>query len=183
MITAPSSSRTSEQGTVLIIALMVLMVLSLITATSIRATSSTELSSNNTRTQALAMQAAEAALRACESGVLNTMNLSTTTVNITPTAAPVGTATYTYESLANWDGSGTGANVVILNLSLINNTSGGLTALYKRPPECMAQYMQTGSTQRTIITARGFGPEVPDVTSARLAPAGSEVWLQSTLSR
>ena len=37
------------------------------------------------------------------------------------------------------------------------------------------------TTSTYVITARGFGPEVPAVDAARSRPRGSEVWLQSTI--
>jgi type IV pilus assembly protein PilX len=182
----PCQGPSPQRGVVLIVALILLMILSMTAAYSIRGAGSSELVANNTRTQHLAMQSAEAALRYCETGVVNSnMLLSTPTLVLspllTPTAAPSGpSVTYTWQGLSSWDGTGSaGAVSVIAASSLaLNDSSSGL---YKRSPECMAQYMQTANTHRVIVTARGFGPDVAAADSNRTAPKGSEVWLQSTL--
>lgn len=176
----------SQRGIVLIVALILLVIMSLATAYSVRGAGSTELVTNNTRTQLLAMQATEAALRYCETGVVNShLLLATPTLTLspvlTPTAAPTGTSpVYAWESLTNWDASSSTTSVTVIGTAdLVLNDNG--SGLYKRPPECMAQYMQVANTQRVIVTARGFGPDVAAADSARTAPSGSEVWLQSTL--
>ena len=176
----------AERGIVLIVALILLVVMSLATAYSVRGAGSSELVANNTRTQLLAMQATEAALRYCETGVVNYRALLTTHTLVlspvlTPVAAPVGTATFDWESLTKWDGSSSVASVTVIGTTdlVLNDTSSGL---YKRAPECMAQFMNIADTQRVIVTARGFGPDVAGLTGTdRPAPEGSEVWLQSTL--
>ena len=172
-----------ERGVVLIIALILLMVMSLIAGFSIRNSASSTQVTNNTRTQALAMQAAESALRHCEQAVINFRNGVAAGVGVvsplTPSAAPVIAGTpYAWQTMTNWDGAGTASNVTILTATDMNDAG----SLYKRFPECMAQYLQTGNTQRVVVTARGFGPEVPAVDANRDAPAGAEVWLQSSIS-
>ena len=175
----------AERGIVLIVALILLVVMSLATAYSVRGAGSSELVANNTRTQLLAMQATEAALRYCETGVVNYRALLATPTLVlspvfTPTAAPVGVP-FDWESLTKWDGSTSVASVTVIGTGdlVLNDTSSGL---YKRGPECMFQFMNVGSTQRVIVTARGFGPDVGALTGTdRPAPEGSEVWLQSTL--
>lgn len=180
------SFRGKQNGVVLIIALVLLVLLSLVASYNARNVGSAELVSNNTRSAELASQAAEAALRYCERGVENHFavlrgSTATFTTFMTPTSAPVA-GTFTWQDLANWDGSTSIANVTIVGTGALSlsDSSGDL---YKRPPECMAQYLQATSTRTVVVTARGFGPEVAsDNGATRPVPQGSEVWLQSTLS-
>ena len=166
-----------ERGVVLIICLMFLLLISITAAVSVRGASSSEAVANNSRTQALAMQAAEAALGHCEKLVTDFVKNGT---GQAPPAAPVGGGPYTWQSLANWDGTGTLANVQVV--SFADSQSGSSTRYFKRSPECMAQYYLVGTTNTAIVTARGFGPDVAAADNARSAPKGAEVWLQSVLT-
>jgi type IV pilus assembly protein PilX len=182
----PSSISRRQNGVVLVIALVLLVLLSLIASYNARNVGSAELVSNNTRSAELAAQAAEAALRQCERDVENHFNIlkgSTASFAslMTPTAAPVGVS-YTWQTLTNWDGTTSVGVVRVINTATLalSDASGNL---YKRPPECMAQYRLVANTRSVVITARGFGPEVAaDSGGTRPIPQGSEVWLQSTIS-
>jgi type IV pilus assembly protein PilX len=182
----PYSSRKQQNGVVLVIALVLLVLLSLIASYNARNVGSAELVSNNTRSSELASQAAEAALRHCERGVENHFaalkgSTATFTTLMTPTAAPVGSS-FTWQGLTNWDGTASVAKVTVIGTSALS-LSNATGKLYKRPPECMVQYLQATSTRTVVVTARGFGPEVQeDAGGTRPIPKGSEVWLQSTLS-
>lgn len=173
----------SQRGVVLIVALILLVVLSMVSAAAIRGSSSAELSTNNARTQTLAMQAAEAALRYCEKATLNFMSGAGATPTLTPEAAPATSATpYRWQTLTNWDGTGSGSNITTLVSADVNDRTDNAGKLYKRYPECTAQYLEPANTKRVVVTARGFGPDVAAITGARAAPVGAEVWLQSVLS-
>ena len=180
----PSAGRR-ERGIVLVIAMILLIVLSMISIASVRSASSTEIATNNARLQALSMQAAEAALRYCEVGALNFMRETTDTFKITPEPAPTDAATpYVWQNLANWDGPASSQpRLNVLKDADINTATGDNAKLYKRPPECMVeyQYSPAATTKRVVVTARGFGPDVPAAKANRDAPTGSEVWLQTTL--
>ena len=179
-------SKGKQSGVVLIIALVLLVLLSLVASYNARNVGSAELVSNNTRSAELAGQAAEAALRHCERGVENHFaalkgSTATFTTLLTPTSAPVA-VTFTWQELTNWDGTASTANVTVIGTTALS-LSDSSGSLYKRPPECMAQYLQATSTRTVVVTARGFGPEVAaDGGGTRPVPQGSEVWLQSTLS-
>ena len=174
---------TSQRGVVLIVALILLVVLSLVSAAAIRSSSSAELSTNNARTQTLAMQAAEAALRYCEKATLNFLNGAGATPTLTPEAAPATSATpYRWQTLANWDGTGSGTNITTLVSADVNDRADNAGKLYKRYPECTAQYLEPANTSRVVVTARGFGPDVAAINGSRAAPVGAEVWLQSVLT-
>lgn len=100
---------------------------------------------------------------------------------ITPEAAPVS-GSYRWQTLTNWDGAGSGANITTLASTDINNRADDAGKLYKRYPECMVQYLQAANTRRVVVTARGFGPDVAAIDANRSAPTGAEVWLQSVLT-
>ena len=180
------SRHSAQRGVVLIIALIMLMVLSMISMFTIRqATSSTQVS-NNTRTQTLAMQAAELALKTCDARVQNFLN--GTAPSITPFTPAVGAAVQLWEPVAgqmpNWDGATSAVNFPaapaagFYTLVLGVNDTG---AMYRRFPECMVEFKIGTNNGVVIITARGFGSEVSAVSQTRAAPVGTEVWLQSSL--
>lgn len=178
----PRLENQPQRGVVLIVALILLVVLSLVSAAAIRGSSSAELSTNNTRTQTLAMQAAEAALRYCEKATLNFMAGGGALPTLTPEAAPAAPLPYRWQTLSNWDGAGSGGNITTLVSADINDRADDAGKLYKRYPECTAQYLEPANVMRVVVTARGFGPDVAAINGARSAPTGAEVWLQSVLS-
>lgn len=237
------SRKSKQQGVVLIVALILLVVISLFTVTSIRSAISSENIAGNVRTTELATQAADIALRYCEyatqravadlvgyggapgcstnptpasnpysafynaQGVTTVSNLLRCQLaagNINPTVNYDRTATLPrqiiwggagteWQKIATWDSTTT--KTFVLPLSMVNNTSTTATATFKRPPECMVEALNlpsypTGTTTLPfrgfvdttfVVTARGFGPEVPAADSNRSRPKGTEVWLQSTI--
>lgn len=175
-------SPARQSGVVLIISLIMLVVISLLATLSIRNATSSEKVSANVRTTELASQAAEIALRYCEEAVLQ-INSGTGSLTSLPTVLSYASPP-AWQAISNWDGS-TSAPFVIPDAS-VNQVDADVT--FNRAPECLVENVQvvdgTGAVSTTstyTITARGFGPEVPAVTSARLRPTGSEVWMQSTI--
>ncbi len=182
-----------EQGVVLVIALILLVVMSLLAVTSMRSAASSETISGSVRTTELATQAAEIALRHCEASatkVSRVLGGDTTSAEATYSTTLVeanilrATTSVAWQSTATWDSASTATYV--LPLSLVNQ-SGMTMTTYKRAPECMVESL-TGTapvagTASYVITARGFGPEVPAlaVATTRVRPVGTEVWLQSTI--
>lgn len=203
--TGLTSTPSVQRGVVLIVSLILLVVISLLASYSIRNATSTEAISGNVRTTQMALQAAEAALRYCEDGVVQTFS-ATPTFTIQPLA--YRSPAYWSEkdangNLKNWDTSasvgqalptvvtptspaGTTATAfIVVPTSVLNGTA---SFTFKRPPECMVESIQvqnaSGSLNNTstyIVTARGFGPEVPAEDASRTRPQGSEAWLQSTI--
>lgn len=178
----PRPTSAAQRGVVLIIALILLMVISLLAATSMRNASSSESIAGNVRTTELATQAAEIALRHCESSTVqatkNYANTSpwyytTTFVNSNIVRAATSVA---WQSTSTWD-SGSSTMVFVLPSTVM-----GGTGTYKRPAECMVESLTGTNVVSTNaqfqITTRGFGPEV---TSTSGRPDGTEVWLQSTI--
>ena len=175
----------AERGIVLVIALILLVIISLLAVTSLRNAGSSESVAGNVRTTELATQAADIALRHCESSAIKITkliaNASDTSAQATyPTTLVeanvqrVSTADQ-WKSVTNWDSTTTA--VFVLPPDLVGNT-----ATYQRPPECMVESLTgvtpTGPPASFVITARGFGPEVAAGTGR---PAGTVVWLQSTI--
>lgn len=184
------ASLPNQSGVVLIIALILLVVISLLAVTSLRNAGSAESVAGNVRTTELATQSAEIALRHCESSATRITRVNggdTSSAEATYATTMAGgnilraTTSVQWQSTTIWDSSST--SVFVLPTDLVGNTT-----TYKRPPECMVESLSgvttapVGGTDSFVITARGFGPEVPALTSStRVRPAGTEVWLQSTI--
>ncbi|MCX8517387.1 MAG: PilX N-terminal domain-containing pilus assembly protein [Rhodoferax sp.] len=192
---APTHSQ--QRGVALVIALILLVVVSLLAARTLRNAASTEQVNSNVRQSQLAQQAAETALRYCEDAVVNWAGAATGSATFrftTPASAnPAELQTSMILELAaapiseiatNWDANSTNAYPLILPLSVVN-PPGASYDTYQRPPECIIERLSpaTASTyfSNFTITARGFGPEVSAADGSRSRPAGSEVWMQSTI--
>ena len=169
----------SQQGVVLIIALVLLVVASLLAATAVRNSGSSEAVAGNVRLVELATEAAEIALRHCEASILNVLGGNDAYMTNFVAANMLDTGMPTQWQLpANWDKE-TNA-VYVLPLSLLNQSD--MLVTYKRPSECMVEKMRSASATNAMfysITARGFGPEVAAADANRTRPTGSEIWLQS----
>ena len=178
----------------LIIALILLVVISLLAVTSMRNVGSSESVAGNVRTTELATQAAEIALRHCESATIQVAKKTTDTTDPTyydtefPTASIWPIASVQWQSTSTWDTATTSSTVTYALPSA--KFAAGSSSTYKRPPECMVELLSGGmpdgvasaTPSAFVITARGFGPEVPALTgSIRIRPVGTEVWLQSTI--
>lgn len=170
--------KQGQCGVVLVLALVLLVAISLMAVASLRNASSSESVLGHVRTTELATQAAEIALRHCESSLLKVLggNSSYDTTfkfdDILPASTPASG-----EDINKWDGIST--KPYLLSLNTLNQPN--MTVTYKRPSECMVErlpVMQSGVSS-FVITARGFGPEVVAADNHRNRPVGSEIWLQS----
>jgi type IV pilus assembly protein PilX len=183
-------NRKKQSGLVLIVAIVLLAIVSVLAAFTTRNAASTEAVSGNVRLTELATQAAELALRHCEQSVARVI---TEAAGGTP-PSPLYPTDFTEAHIlpagseSNWESPGVWDSVTphVYVLPLAKMNQPGLTVTYKRPPECMVARVPTQlasgamSTQTLfVITARGFGPEVPAADLVRSRPVGSEVWLQS----
>lgn len=196
----PSQSVAKQQGITLIVALVLLVVVSLAAGVSIQGSTKSEQTANNARSQELAWQAAEGALRYYEIGVTNSFRATNTSLfpsftltvsDYTITAAPavVGSDPL-WRTTTSWDGSPTQAVTVPLHkldnalaasaTPGISRTTARFEAVYQRSPECIAQFAGTAppGSRMIFVTCRGFGPEV---AAGSGPPGGAEVFLQSTL--
>lgn len=181
-----ASARRGQRGVVLIIALVLLLVIALLTLNSMRNASSSENIAGNARTTELATQAADLALRHCEASLLFLMGgvtpYATTFVaaNVLPATQPPKWQDMSTQS--GWDSNT--APVFVLPLALVNQP--GMTFdTYRRSPECMVETVSADTTANSVfyvVTARGFGPEVPAlIGGVRIRPEGSEIWVQSNI--
>lgn len=158
------SKSQGEKGIVLGITLIILMLIALLAATSMRNSGSTEQVLGSVRTTILAREAAEAALRYCEESVQKSGEV--------PIQA-AGAAEWS--TIAKWDEAD--STIFVLPVAVLNQIE--LTETYRRMPECMVELVLP-TTSNYVITARGFGPEVKAVASNESRrPSGAEVWLQS----
>lgn len=165
----------AQQGVVLVVALIMLIVISLLAAVGTRNAASSETVSGNIRTTELATQSAEIALRYCETAVQQIVSGTGTLASLPTVSMPASPPNW--QDMDNWDGAGAATATFVIPASSVNTSTA--TVAFKRSPECQVERMTVGtSTTRTfVITARGFGPEVAAGTGR---PQGSEVWLQST---
>jgi type IV pilus assembly protein PilX len=193
VLTSLSHRNASQQGVVLIVTLVMLLLMSIASVSVIRSSTSAESVSNNERTQSLAFHSAETAMRYCESLALSHMNNLLTwrasgATGVTPTAGITFVAgpdyslptvpSHQWKSLTFWDAASTPANITLVPLTVINASTTNIFTAYQRRPECLVEYAASNTEKTAIITVRGFGPEV---ISAAGKPTGAEVWLQSTL--
>jgi type IV pilus assembly protein PilX len=187
----------AQRGIVLIMALIMLVVISLLTAISVRNATSSEGVNANVRQTQLAGQAAETALRYCEQGVIDVLSASTSTfvfsVSVPPSSATVTLSGTHFQSFvtgtptsmvpANWDSNAGTYPILVLPTASVNRA--GITSTFSRPPECMIERLSPSTSAKAsknfTITARGFGPEVAAADASRTRPIGAEVWMQSTL--
>ena len=188
-------TKTAQRGIVLILALIMLVVISLLTALAVRNATSSEAVNSNVRQTQLASQAAETALRYCEAAVINLVAAGTATFNFTspPSSATVAldasliqdmvAGTPTSMVAANWDATTASNKILVIPTASVNRAS--ITSTFSRSPECIVDRLSPSTSvtysKNFTITARGFGPEVAAADSTRSRPAGSEVWMQSTL--
>jgi type IV pilus assembly protein PilX len=187
--------KTEQNGIVLVLALIMLVVISLLTALAVRNATSSEAVNSNVRQTQLASQAAETALRYCEDAVINLVAAGTATFNFT---SPPSSASFTLDATyitdmaagtptsmvaANWDTTTAAYKILVVPTASVNRT--GITSTFNRPPECMVDRLSPSTSatysKNFTITARGFGPEVAAADASRNRPVGSEVWMQSSL--
>ena len=169
-----------QHGVVLIIALILLVIISLLAVSTLHNATSTESVAGNVRTTELATQAADIALRYCELSVLKIIN-SEDAGNFKKSHILGPNSGKLWEIPASWD-TETPTKIYTLPLSVLQLN--GIGNIYKRPSECMVEQLSPQSTTVNyyLITARGFGPEVPALENGiRIRLVGSEVWLQSQI--
>jgi type IV pilus assembly protein PilX len=175
---APPRLRARERGVSLIVVLVLILAMGLMAAFGIRASSTSSAVALSVRTQALAMEAAEAALRYCESQALSDAPA------ITIWDPPTDSATSRWSAPAHWAGTDKASATVPEDWLRVSAAQ----QAYTLRPECMVERLRlpglAGTMRREtfLITARGFSPESSLRPDGRLR-SGSEVWLQSTLEQ
>jgi type IV pilus assembly protein PilX len=166
-----------QQGVVLPIALIMLVILTLAGLLAARNASVTEQISNNLRTTNVAQQAAEAGLRYCEAVVIDKVDNAgktyTTEVAKIVTSPLLTSATDTANAKwyikANWTLAN---NQIDLPITAYKDagTTVKSTSLLTTAPACIIQALSPLSSNFYLITAKGT------------SNTGSTVWLQSLIS-
>lgn len=166
-----------QRGVALAVALILLVVIGLSSVTAIQSGLFGSMVANNLRTNQLAVQAAEMALRFCE----RSARLDPPTVPIQPLPAVNSDAPVGWNDINNWEG---GAQIALdLPAAIVNSPNSDVA--YGRVPQCLVERMELRPMRGSIdeeallITARGFSPDYRTNGAQRLN--GSEVWLQSTI--
>ena len=155
----------------LIIAMVMLLAIGLASAAVMRGALSADLVANNTRVQTLANQAAQMALRFCETQVETPDANKAAGFAIQAVANPQNWTVY-----SNWSG-GTSKAFTLPAAAMASATS---TFTPATMPQCMAEVSNDfAPAQVIIVTARGFSPDYAETAGRQTA--GSVVWLQSTL--
>lgn len=170
-----------QQGIVLITALILLVLMTLAALLAVQGSISGEQVSRNLKTNAVAHQAAEAALRICENAVLS--GTPTVVVNLVPLT---GTATLPtlWVNTATWTNSATANTVTAV---LANSTDAAARTLAVLPQCVIEEYpilTDQGGLPRAsfMVTARGYSNDYR-INAANEVISGSQVWLQSITRR
>lgn len=176
----PTASR-QQSGVVLIVALIMLVVIALTSAAVMRNSLDADMTSQNTRRQTQAMQAAQTALNYCEglarSGTADTYvkpavaTLSEEFWNkASQWSAPATPVTATAPEVSNYGQVNVPKDILVSSVA---------TDPPRFAPQCMAQYRAVGADQVVVVTAKGFSSDYQE--SSGRTQNGSVVWLQSVL--
>lgn len=182
-------ARSRQQGVVLVLALILLVAVSLVAIYTLRGTITGEQVSKNLRSQAVASQAAETALRICEDAVRtaqSTLGTGTSAVAFTILDVPETMSAdlpNQWNTRANWVVAGSTKKANQIPLELVTDAN-----MRQIPaPRCMVERYQLPImgedktiSQPLLITAIGYTPDY-QADANGVAVAGGEVWLQSIL--
>ena len=192
----PRPSRFPQRGISLIIVLILMVVIGLTSAAAMRGATSGQRLTNNVRSENVAQQYAEAALRYCEAELQrddpappvtqarpNSLLRAVIPVNNMNVAGTTGT----WENPVAWTGSaGVGAAITRTTLKQAQYATAGLSSyLPGKAPECVAEVQTLGGVAApfnvTVVTSRGFSSDYR-ADGAGNTIQGSVVWLQSILN-
>jgi len=176
----PQATRSQDQqGVVLIVVLVLLVAVTLMSVNVMRGALNTDLMANNLRTQTLANEMAQLALRFCEDDLRKAIGdraLFTDNPDIQPSAADA--TSMAWKNKSNWVGSSPVAKTLTAQ-SLVSANS-AFAPTYR--PQCLAEYSPdtgpTSSDRIIVVTARGFSPDYNENNSQNVT-SGSVAWLQS----
>lgn len=175
------AGKRSSRGMSLIIVLIMLVIIGIAAATSMRSATSEQRATNNLRMEGTAQQYAEAALRYCEAQIqaADSARVATLKTNKIPTTtfALAGWTDPLTWTAANGRASATRTQIPA------GQVSDGDTVAPSTLPECVAELQTTGSPtfSITVITARGFSPDYAKDASG-YTTKGAVVWLQSIIN-
>ncbi len=168
-----------QTGAALIIAMVLVVLIALTAATSMRIATSSEQAVNSLRLEALAQQYAEMGLRYCET------ELTKSDADIAPaltgktSAAAAPLANASWRSTTTWNPVGRAA---IVPAGIVSNANSSTFAPARRPECTIDKVTLPAGGEALLVTARGFSPGyVSDATTGE-TQGGAVVWLQSTVS-
>jgi Tfp pilus assembly protein PilX len=167
--------RDSHHGASLIIVLILLGVIALTSAATLRNASSNERVSNNFRMHVLAQQYAEAALRYCEMQLTQADGSRVATLkesNLVDNSAPPA-----WRQRAAWTGSGSAAasRTTVPEAFVVSSSSAFKPS---QLPECVVEKKAVDGGNVYVITARGFSSDYM-ADGRGFTVSGSVVWLQT----
>lgn len=186
--TAGVCSKSTEDGVVLPVALILLVIISFAGILAVRNATVTEQMSNNLRTNVQAQQAAEAALRYCELVAIASKDSSAKQYDadeakiLSAAIDSANSATAAWRTVGNWTST---ANNVITPPAAYYTDSSAERDKIKTAPRCLIQPLvnTTHKLDGFLITARGFANNAKWDTSTGKLESGSEAWLQSVLTQ
>ena len=172
-----------QQGVVLPIALIMLVIISFAGLLAARNSATHEQFSNNMRTNQVSRQLAEEALRYCEQIAIDNVEggtaYGTAGNNIQKSAITSEAVTEIKKGVWNTKANWVDTSKVIEVTPAYSNDVGTDAKTKLKKPKCI---IETMSNDRFLVTARGFSADaVTDSTTGALT-SGSEVWLQSILT-
>ena len=185
--TAPAQRARHQHGIVLVMALVLLVMISLVATLTIRRATSSEQVSKSIRTNTVAFQAAETALRFCEEQILTNSKVQSGTKTLEPAEWPDSGAPSLWKTRSNWDL--TAGKAIAIDSAVVNSSD---AAARKLPddalPRCMVEKMRLrdvggAKVEAFLITAVGYSPDYHVNKTTSTPDAGGEVWLQSTITR
>lgn len=174
----------SEQGIVLPMALIMLVIISFAGLLAARNSASFEQFSNNLRTAQVARVSAEDALRRCERFAIDSAENSGATyptavarIVTTPEISADDETTMktgVWNTKSNW----VSTSPILITVAPEHGTTVHADAKLKNNPTCIIQALVN---DRFLITTRGLSSDAQLATDGTLT-SGSEVWLQSILT-
>jgi type IV pilus assembly protein PilX len=174
-----------QRGIVLALVLVMIGIMSLIGALSLRNATLTEQTTNSMRTAATAQQAAELAAKFCELVAADSAQ-STPGATFATERAQIGStitaaiSTGIWNSVTTWTGSAP-ANVIKVPVDyLASTTANTATTALKNRPQCVIEPIADSAGVGFVITARGFGNDAV-LNTTNGVTSGAEAWVQSVL--
>lgn len=172
------SRAAAQRGTTLIVVLIMLVVIGLSAASSMRNATSGERIINNLRLESNAQQYAEMALRYCEGQMA--LPSASRPVGVLRNPPSTTVSTVLWSQTATWLAGATDPPYA-LNSNIWSNATDGSTTPSKAP-ECLVERVTYASGSTTlVITARGFSTGYSADSTNGTTLSGSVVWLQSTI--
>jgi Tfp pilus assembly protein PilX len=167
-----------QKGVVMVVVLLLLGIMSIVGVMNLRNSATTEQVSNNMRLASVAQQAAELALKYCESVAADTAGATFATERTKILSATItGSITSgAWNTTSTWNSS---ANYLTINNAFALSTDVHAVQ-FANPPQCVIEKISNASGKGYVITARGFGNDAK-LTATNGVRSGSEAWVQSVL--